>query len=408
MKPNNTQHQSKQQNSLNDFLGKNSLALAPKQHIAYSKITFSPKAFLYFPKKNMPLQNSTLTEKSENIVDKTILTKSELFLNPTSPSPSGQLLKMDGTSVTAANGFYMYNPKTKSIGQNIFNEKNATTVNEQRNNTFYNDRTTEISTQLQDNVPKEMNNKKKKNLEIQTKFSYGRPLNTLKAESAQSTSANHTSKNWNNSGLYKSTIYTPQVSNSIQPIQFGSVSSTFNSTAHKELYSTKNKQEALIKTYASQDTRKRPVSSSVKPLSQIKNTDKAFPELNAREHSNKLKNDEANEKANQENIRLKYKLTRKDEGSFEIMTPKDNFTQLLSEGNKKAYDQQLREIKSTLKSMRIPKNLSHISNDLNDLKKPAERIIELNGKGQKQQQPSQQQETEEIKSRSQINRGSFE
>jgi len=381
-------------NLLNDYLNRHALTLTPKPTNVYPRVTFSPKSFNYSPKKPNPDSTNDIQ------IDTTNMIKSEVLGNSfhSKPTPT-HLYKLNMASPTTGPNGYVFNSRIKDTekSKTMDETSESTGRNEPGSSSGrkrkYTPNTLNANGRAKEGLSEGVRNKK--NLEIQTRFHFSNKVfGNVKPETTNSMTKPQKGENsWLNGIVYPNSSFTPQVAHAqaggnsfIQPSEI---------LKDKAITPARHKRDTLLKAYGTTEARKRPVSSLPKPPQmQLKNNDHAFPDLpNQREKANQSANRMALSHDKNEELRLKYKLVRNDEGSFEISTPKENFTQLLSEFNKKAYDQQLKEIKSTLKNIRMTKGGT--PSDLKETKQTDGGSKNFEVKGQ---QVHQDQEPESAKS----------
>lgn len=411
MKPTSSTNQQNKPNLLNDYLNRHALSLTPKPTNVYQRVTFSPKGLNFSPKKpnNPPLDSTTNDQQP----DTSGLTKSELLGNNYFPkgSPNHMYRLNIGSPTGPGPAGYSFNSRIKDNDKSktLDETQESNGVNDPATSSGRKRKYTPNTLSAANGRNKEGQNepaKNKKNLEIQTRFHYSsRPFSNVKPETTTMSKTQKGENGWLGGIVYPNTSLTPQVSgnNSAQNANHNFVQG--GEPLRAQGFTPSNyKRETLLKAYGSTETRKRPLSSAPKPLpAQLKNNEHAFPDLaKKREYANKAGNrktlsQDKTDAQDKEALKLKYKLVRNDEGSFEISTPKENFTQLLSDFNKKAYDQQLKEIKSTLKNIRMTKGGSPAL-DSKENPKQSEQPKNFEVKGHHVNQVPQEQEPDSAKS----------
>ena len=150
---------------------------------------------------------------------------------------------------------------------------------------------------------------------------------------------------------------------------------------------SQEKNEVLIKAYATpQHQKKRPVSSTQNLVSKQKINEKPVQDNAPKDSPNSMiKSAFFTKNLPNDSIKYSYKFATSDD-TFEVPAPKDNFTQLLTEYNMKAYDEQLSEIKSTLKSMNFGKP-AHAKKESKSLAKIKDALYDVS---HGQEQPHQE------------------
>lgn len=380
---------------LGEYLNRMSASMGPMTTPTTAKVTFNKSTFYtptktstkFFAEPPPPNTNEPTAPKRSHFVFKKKNSKLSLNLitKPETPKPYsiGQ-----GTNQPSP-----YSIKVKDISQLKFSDEHFRKVSnsnldfdpdQKRNSNTLNQNQTFFG---------EANRKNNKDLEGSSAFPGG-TLKIMKPESAQGSSR-----------LPNVTENTTMNTDDMPPMnimpRFHPQKPIINTAPNYMQYTdflkggkftslAQEKNEVLIKAYATpQHQKKRPVSSNQNLLSKQKPNDKTVQDNVPKDSpNNMIKSATFAKNLSNDSIKYSYKFVTSDE-TFEIPTAKDNFTQLLTEYNMKAYDEQLSEIKSTLKSMNFGKP-AHARKESKSLAKIKEALYDLS---HGQEQAHQEQKT---------------